>query len=188
MDCMEFDKYAPEYAEGLLDRTLLDELDRHRAACRECDELARVHESVLRALNEAPPVQSPVHLRHNILAAVAREEARLAAETSAYRRMLTGALSAAAAFAGIMITAWYFLFRDVSLAPLENAATDVENAWMPRSLSFLQSANEFLYRGFSVPGFDQAVPFYYLAAALGLGATMIWLAWFQKRPVGSVTV
>lgn len=188
MDCKEFDRYAPEYAEGLLEAEVRNRMDGHRATCQSCDQLARVHENMLRALNETPVLPAPAHLRHNILAAVAREEARLAEEKSAYRRMLAGALSAAAALGGILAAAWYLLFRETSLAHLERASTGVGDAPLSRLLAFLQTANEFLQHGFSLPGFEQTVPFYYLSAALGMALTLVWLAWYQGRAAGVVTI
>ena len=111
MDCKKFEKHAPEYTEGLLDLSLQAAMETHRSTCRECDKLARVHESILMVLNETPAVTAPSYLQERILAAVAREETRMAAEQASYRRVMIGAMTAASAFAGLMIAVWYFMFR-----------------------------------------------------------------------------
>ena len=97
MDFKQFEENVAAYVEGLLDEKMMRAMDAKRAECPECDNLARVHENILAALNSTEPVKAPAGLEQRILAAVEAEEAEAAALQKTKRWALVVSLSAAAA-------------------------------------------------------------------------------------------
>ncbi len=185
MDCREFDRWVAEYAEGALDPELAAHMDAHRAVCQSCDELAVMSERVLLALDETPPVKAPAGFSNRVLAAVAMEEKRLAAEQAAYFRMLKRSLTALLILAGFCGTSLYFWIGKAVSQPIENAAASLEgSSLMARCFMFLQSSGQALNKPVAVPGFDSGLPSLYVGAGIVFAGTMLWLWLYQRRAVG----
>ncbi len=77
MDCREFEAKVQDYVEGLGSDRNRRELERHRAGCPHCDELARMQEEIFAALEGSEPATPPPGLEAKILALVSREEEAL---------------------------------------------------------------------------------------------------------------
>jgi len=108
MDYREFEEHVADYVEGLCDESLRQRMDAKRAEDPACDQLARLHENILAALQDTPEVKAPAHLSERILAAVEAEESQLAAENKSFREYVLSSLpiaaSVAAAFTGLFYT------------------------------------------------------------------------------------
>ena len=96
MDYKEFEMHVAAYAEGLLGPKLMAEMEAKRAECSRCDELARVHETILGALSTAEPLKAPAGLEQSILAAVEAEQAEALDEKRVVRRALAVSLAVVA--------------------------------------------------------------------------------------------
>jgi hypothetical protein len=184
MDCREFDKLAAEYAEGLLDQELRAQMEAHRDVCPLCDELARVSESVLLALNEAPRVKAPAGFSGRVLASVALEQKRIAREQAAYRRMVQRGLALVGSLPGICSTAWYFWFGNAARLPLEQATANLESNWFGRWFEFFQASGRLMNTPVALPGFESGAPALYVGAGVMFAGTMLWLWLYQRRTVG----
>ncbi|MFC1614218.1 anti-sigma factor family protein [Gemmatimonadota bacterium] len=93
MDTKQFEENVAAYVEGLLDEATMKAMDAKRAECPECAELARLHESILAALDSTEQVKAPAGLERQILAAVEAEDMSLA---KIRKKALTVSVSVAA--------------------------------------------------------------------------------------------
>jgi len=67
MKCADFERLLSDYLDGLLDATGREEMDRHRQACRGCDDLARDAAAAVTFLADVPGVEPPPELITRIL-------------------------------------------------------------------------------------------------------------------------
>ena len=108
MDYKEFEEHVANYAEGLCDERLRRRMEEKRREDPSCDQLARMHENILAALQDTPEVKAPANLSERILAAVEAEDSRIAAERKSFREYVLSSLPiaacAAAAFTGLFYT------------------------------------------------------------------------------------
>ena len=81
-----FENNVAAYTEGMLDKRKTAIIDAMRHSDPELDNLARMHEQILATLNSTEEVQSPEHLRENILAAVRSEAEEMIALESRVKR------------------------------------------------------------------------------------------------------
>lgn len=113
MDYKEFEEHVTDYVEGLCDESLRKRMDAKRAEDPACNQLARVHENILAALQDTPEVKAPAYLSEKILAAVETQESQLAAENKSFREYVLSSLPiaacVAAAFSGFFYAIKYNL-------------------------------------------------------------------------------
>jgi len=131
MNYNEFEEHVAEYVEGLLDSGLRLRMEEKRSQDPACDQLARLHEDILAALQQTPELKAPAGLRERILAATAAEEALLEEESRSLKEYLLSwlpiAAAVSAACAGVL-----FVYRDnlARLAQAALAACNTAYAWL----------------------------------------------------------
>ncbi len=75
VDCGVFGAHIAAYIDGALDSEMAGNMNRHKAACASCGNLANAHELVMESLTSAEPVKAPTGLAARIITAVEREPA-----------------------------------------------------------------------------------------------------------------
>ncbi|OGG04519.1 MAG: hypothetical protein A3F83_03760 [Candidatus Glassbacteria bacterium RIFCSPLOWO2_12_FULL_58_11] len=120
MDYNEFEEYVADYVEGFLDSGLRLRMEEKRRQDPACDQLARLHESILAALQQTPELKAPAGLRERNLAAAAAEEALLEEERKSLKEYQLSWLPISAAVSAV-IAMLLVVFRD-NLSRLGQAA------------------------------------------------------------------
>ncbi|MBN2290564.1 MAG: hypothetical protein JXQ83_14615 [Candidatus Glassbacteria bacterium] len=125
MDTRQFEKNVAAYVEGLLDEKTMLAMEVKRAECAECDNLARLHENILKALDSTEPVKAPPGLEQRILAAIEAEDAEASALQKTRRKALAVSLSTAAVLLAGLVP---FLAGALEQGA-EGAAVDAAYGW-----------------------------------------------------------
>jgi anti-sigma-K factor RskA len=111
MDYKEFEEHVADYVEGLCDERLRRRMEEKRREDPACDQLARMHENILAALQDTPEVKAPAGLSERILAAVEAEESQIAAESKSFREYVLSSLPIAAC-AVAALTGLFYTLKD----------------------------------------------------------------------------
>lgn len=197
MDTKRFEELVAAYVEGALDEELMRAMDAKRAECRQCNKLARIHESILTALSTTEPVKAPAGLGEKILAAVATEEAEATEARKIVRRALTVSIAVAASLLACIIPLLNGTLIKSTTAVSGAAAqaasglTGIVQWWTDLTGSFSSAASYFelakLYLQHSSPAGPVVI---FIACCLISLSVMAWASWeyFRREQEAVLTV
>ena len=165
MDYQEFEQNVADYVEGALDDQLRERMDAARAADPACDQLARLHEQILAALDETPEVEAPAGLAEKIIAAAQVRNRLVEAERKAFKRGIWLGIIGALAGAVTLGVFMYLLDLRTDAATLETAVA-AGDSWLTSASAtlygWMEAVGKVMNYDVALPVIELSVPLYLL--------------------------